>query len=237
MKTNTNTNNVRMMRMRQLTEYLALSKAHIYQKISEGMFPKGHMLSPGIRAWQVSEVWISGLGRLEMENPNTRINVNAEAPDIDNETIAQTDESATTKVDNQPSQGSIELDSEALLLDMEANIQSSPDQFIGDGTIHRFDVNAVGDQKGWYAYHFTEDISYTVYGDWSEGETYRWHSLEDTVITAAQNQKLKSASSAAQKIRNEARALEQAQAAKKCKELWNAIKILLMTTLTSRKRG
>jgi hypothetical protein len=172
-----------------------------------------------------------------MENPNTRINVNAEAPDIDNETIAQTDESATTKVDNQPSQGSIELDSEVLLLDMEANIQSSPDQFIGDGTIHRFDVNAVGDQKGWYAYHFTEDISYTVYGDWSEGKTYRWHSLEDTVITAAQNQKLKSASSAAQKIRNEARALEQAQAAKKCKELWNAIKILLMTTLTSRKRG
>jgi len=49
-----------------------------------------------------------------MENPNTRINVNAEAPDIDNESIAQTDESATTKVDNQPSQGSIELDSEAL---------------------------------------------------------------------------------------------------------------------------
>ena len=56
----------RMMRMRQLTEYLALSKAHIYQKISEGSFPKGHMLSPGIRAWQVSEVdlWLDKrLGR------------------------------------------------------------------------------------------------------------------------------------------------------------------------------
>ena len=46
----------RMMRMRQLTEYLALSKAYIYQKISEGSFPEGHMLSPGIRAWQLSEV-------------------------------------------------------------------------------------------------------------------------------------------------------------------------------------
>ena len=46
----------RMMRMRQLTDYLALSKAYIYQKISEGTFPEGHMLSPGIRAWEVSEV-------------------------------------------------------------------------------------------------------------------------------------------------------------------------------------
>lgn len=46
----------RMMRMRQLTEYLALSKAYIYQKISEGSFPEGHMLSPGIRAWEKSDV-------------------------------------------------------------------------------------------------------------------------------------------------------------------------------------
>ena len=51
----------RMMRMRQLTDYLALSKAYIYQKISEGSFPEGHMISPGIRAWQVSEIdaWIN----------------------------------------------------------------------------------------------------------------------------------------------------------------------------------
>lgn len=46
----------RMMRMRQLTDYLALSKAYIYQKISEGTFPAGHMISPGIRAWEVSDV-------------------------------------------------------------------------------------------------------------------------------------------------------------------------------------
>jgi predicted DNA-binding transcriptional regulator AlpA len=60
MNTNTNQNNFRMMRMRQLTEYLALSKAYIYQKISEGTFPEGHVLSPGIRAWEKSDVdsWI-----------------------------------------------------------------------------------------------------------------------------------------------------------------------------------
>jgi len=46
----------RMMRMRQLTQYCALSRAYIYQKISEGIFPPGHMISPGIRAWEKSIV-------------------------------------------------------------------------------------------------------------------------------------------------------------------------------------
>jgi len=51
-----NDNQPRMMRMRQLTEYCALSRAYIYQKITEGTFPEGHMLSPGIRAWERSEI-------------------------------------------------------------------------------------------------------------------------------------------------------------------------------------
>ena len=49
-------NQQRLMRMRNLTEYLALSRAHIYQKITEGTFPPGHMISPGIRAWEKSVV-------------------------------------------------------------------------------------------------------------------------------------------------------------------------------------
>ena len=46
----------RMMRMRQLTEYCALSRAYIYQKILEGNFPPGHMISPGIRSWEKTVV-------------------------------------------------------------------------------------------------------------------------------------------------------------------------------------
>ncbi|MBL6945590.1 MAG: AlpA family phage regulatory protein [Rhodospirillales bacterium] len=46
----------RMMRMRQLTEYCALSRAYIYQKINEGSFPRGHKLSIGITAWERSEI-------------------------------------------------------------------------------------------------------------------------------------------------------------------------------------
>jgi len=49
-------NQPRLLRMRNLTAYLALSRAHIYQKITEGTFPPGHMISPGIRAWEKSEI-------------------------------------------------------------------------------------------------------------------------------------------------------------------------------------
>ena len=46
----------RMMRMRQLTEYTSLSRAYIYQKITEGEFPPGNMISEGIRAWEKSDI-------------------------------------------------------------------------------------------------------------------------------------------------------------------------------------
>ena len=56
MKTQTNQNDVRMIRMRKLTEYCALSRAYIYQQINEGNFPSGYMISPGIRAWEKCEI-------------------------------------------------------------------------------------------------------------------------------------------------------------------------------------
>lgn len=46
----------RMLRMKQLTNYTSLSRAYIYEKIAKGTFPPGHMISPGIRAWQKLEV-------------------------------------------------------------------------------------------------------------------------------------------------------------------------------------
>ena len=49
-----------MLRMKQLTIYTSLSRAYIYQKITEGTFPPGHMISPGIRAWERTEIdqWV-----------------------------------------------------------------------------------------------------------------------------------------------------------------------------------
>lgn len=46
----------RMLRMKDLIQYCALSRAYIYEKINEGSFPPGHMISPGIRAWEKTEV-------------------------------------------------------------------------------------------------------------------------------------------------------------------------------------
>ena len=46
----------RILRMKQLTSYTSLTRSYIYQKIAEGTFPSGNMISPGIRAWKKSEV-------------------------------------------------------------------------------------------------------------------------------------------------------------------------------------
>ncbi len=44
-------NQPRLLRMKQLTSYTSLSRAYIYQKIAEGEFPPGSMISSGIRIW------------------------------------------------------------------------------------------------------------------------------------------------------------------------------------------
>jgi predicted DNA-binding transcriptional regulator AlpA len=46
----------RMMRMKDLVKYTSFSRAYMYQQINEGSFHPGHMISPGIRAWEKSEV-------------------------------------------------------------------------------------------------------------------------------------------------------------------------------------
>ena len=46
----------RLFRMKNLITYCGFSRAYIYEKINEGSFPPGHMISPGIRAWEKTEV-------------------------------------------------------------------------------------------------------------------------------------------------------------------------------------
>ena len=41
----------KVLRMRQIIEYTNLSKSYIYQKIAEGTFTKGRLLSAGIRVF------------------------------------------------------------------------------------------------------------------------------------------------------------------------------------------
>ena len=46
----------RMLRMKDLVSYCALSRAYIYQAINKDSFPPGYMISPGIRAFEKFEV-------------------------------------------------------------------------------------------------------------------------------------------------------------------------------------
>lgn len=46
----------RLLRMRYLIDYTGLSRAYIYQKINEGSFPTGTLISAGIRVWEKSEI-------------------------------------------------------------------------------------------------------------------------------------------------------------------------------------
>ncbi len=58
----------RILRMKQLTSYTSLSRGYIFQKIKEGTFPSGYMISSGVRAWEKSEVdtWLDAkTGRSE----------------------------------------------------------------------------------------------------------------------------------------------------------------------------
>ena len=58
MKTETQ---ARLMRIKQLTTYISLSRGYIYEKINEGTFPPGVMISSGVRAWdkKIVDFWIS----------------------------------------------------------------------------------------------------------------------------------------------------------------------------------
>jgi predicted DNA-binding transcriptional regulator AlpA len=54
-------NQPHLLRMRSLTAYLDLSRGYIFQKINEGTFPPGYIISVGVRAWKKSEIdqWVA----------------------------------------------------------------------------------------------------------------------------------------------------------------------------------
>jgi predicted DNA-binding transcriptional regulator AlpA len=49
-------NQPRILRMKQLISYTSLSRGYIWQKINEGTFPAGYMISPGIRVWEKTQI-------------------------------------------------------------------------------------------------------------------------------------------------------------------------------------
>jgi len=158
-----------------------------------------------------------------MKNPNTAETANAEALNIDKETVAKDEHHSTQKATSHPDTNPLDLNYKSLLLEMDKTIQASPDAIIPDGDIHRFDVDKTCDQKGWYACHTTGVFAYAFYGDWSEGETYRWNSWGKTSVSEAEKRNIKAIMEASLKRLGEERREQQEEISSKCQELWNAI--------------
>jgi predicted DNA-binding transcriptional regulator AlpA len=61
-------NQTRMMRMKQMITYTSMSRAYLYQKVAEGELHEGYQLSPGVRAWEKSEIdnFIDRLKRMKV---------------------------------------------------------------------------------------------------------------------------------------------------------------------------
>ena len=61
-------NQTRMMRMKKMITYTSMSRAYLYQKVAEGELHEGYQLSPGVRAWEKSEIdnFIDRLKRMKV---------------------------------------------------------------------------------------------------------------------------------------------------------------------------
>lgn len=146
-----------------------------------------------------------------MKSPNTHIAMNAEAFDSNNQNLAQNEIFSN------------QLPFGPLLKDMFSRVDAAPSEIIYDGDIHRFDIDATGDKKGWYVANQCDDLVYAAYGSWSEGETHRWNSVSGAAITPSQQALIKSAMSEACKKGDELRDAQRKKVAKSCQELWRAL--------------
>jgi putative DNA primase/helicase len=90
------------------------------------------------------------------------------------------------------------------------------DKIIADGTLHRFHVegDGPGSKNGWYCL-FLDGIAAGSFGSWKTGHKQKWCSKADAQLTAAEREQLRRRMDAARQQREEERAREQAEAAKR----------------------
>ncbi len=90
-----------------------------------------------------------------------------------------------------------------------------PDTIHADGKIHRFATNDKrGDDAGWYIYH-GDNIPAGSFGNWREGRTETWCSIERTSQTAEQQKQYATLLKSMQNARHRAKKAEHDAAAEK----------------------
>jgi len=83
-----------------------------------------------------------------------------------------------------------------------------PDSIISDGKIHRFSTNGKrGDDGGWYCLH-TDNIPAGSFGNWREGRTETWCSIERNAQTPEQQKQYAALLKSMQNARQRAKKAE-----------------------------
>ena len=90
-----------------------------------------------------------------------------------------------------------------------------PDTIIADGKIHRFATNERrGDDAGWYVLHL-DGIAAGSFGNWREGRTETWCSIERSAQTPEQQRQYATALKSMQNARHRAKKAQHDTAAEK----------------------
>lgn len=97
-----------------------------------------------------------------------------------------------------------------------------PDTIITDGKIHRFATNGKrGDDSGWYVLYL-DGMAAGSFGNWREGRTQTWCSVERSAQTPEQQKQYATALKAMQNARHRAKKAEHDAAALQAAAIWAA---------------
>lgn len=97
-----------------------------------------------------------------------------------------------------------------------------PDPIIPDGKIQRFSTNGKGsDDAGWYILHL-DNIPAGSFGNWREGRTETWCSIERTAQTPEQQRQYATLLKSMQNARHRAKKAEHDAAAEQAAVIWAA---------------
>lgn len=97
-----------------------------------------------------------------------------------------------------------------------------PDTIIADGKIHRFTTNGkCGDDAGWYILHL-DNIPAGSFGNWREGRTETWCSIERSAQTPEQQKQYATLLKSMQNARHRAKKAEHDAAAEIAAAIWVA---------------
>ena len=97
-----------------------------------------------------------------------------------------------------------------------------PEVIEPDGKLHRFSTNGnARDTAGWYVFH-GDGIPAGVFGDWRSGRSESWHAEIGRTLSGPEVAAHRTRMAAAQRLRDEERARQRADAATRARTLWNS---------------